>query len=215
MSQPEIVSGDRELLRELRKVPDSTIGQLGIRFGVTATAIRQRLNRLVASGFVTRQAHGVGRGRPVHRYRLTDQGRRSGGNNFPDLAVTLWEELRAVRDPAIRRGLLQRIAERMTKAYTGLVEGVSVAERMGSVARLFSERDVPFEAEKDSRGLPVLKAIGCPYTGLAEQDRSVCAMENMMLTELLGARLQLTGCRLDGETCCTFQLSTPTTGASV
>jgi hypothetical protein len=53
--------------------------------------------------------------------------------------------------------------------------------------------------------LPVLTALACPYPELAEQDRGICALENMVLTELIGERVKLTDCRLDGESCCRFQ----------
>jgi predicted ArsR family transcriptional regulator len=42
---------------------------------------------------------------------------------------------------------------------------------------------------------------------LAEQDRGVCAMENMVFTELVGEKVKLSECRLDGGTLCRFQTS--------
>ena len=82
---------------------------------VTATAVRQRLTRLMGLGLVERElaiADGgrAGRGRPCHRYSLTEKARRQAGNNFPDLAIVLWHEIRGVKDQEIRRGLLERIA---------------------------------------------------------------------------------------------------------
>jgi predicted ArsR family transcriptional regulator len=50
----------------------------------------------------------------------------------------------------------------------------------------------------------VLTAVACPYPELAEQDRGVCAMERMMFSEMVGERLKLTDCRLDGDACCRF-----------
>ena len=67
--------------------------------GVTATAVRQRLQRLMAEGLIERHTERKGRGRPNHRYSLTEKGERSAGTNFSDLAVVLWEEIKAVDDP--------------------------------------------------------------------------------------------------------------------
>ena len=65
------------------------------------------------------------------------------------------------------------------------------------------EREIPFEVNTTG-GLPVLSALACPYPELAKLDRSVCTMEKMMLSEILGENVRLSECRLDGATCCTF-----------
>ena len=173
---------------------------------MTATAVRQRLTRLMAQGYIERHAMRSGRGRPSHRYRLTAKGRRKSGENFGDLAIALWQEIRSVEDPAIRRGLFQRISSRMAEIYGDKIQGETLDEKMASLAQIFQERKIPLEVESDGK-LPVLKAHACPYPDLAENDRTICAMERMMFSEVLGADLRLNECRLDGEDCCTFTLS--------
>jgi predicted ArsR family transcriptional regulator len=172
--------------------------------GVTATAVRQRLSRLMAQGHIERSTLRAGRGRPSHRYVLTELGQRQTGANFADLAIALWEEIRSIRDAEVRRGLLQRLASRVAASYATQVSGDSLREKMESICKLFGERDVPFAVEMKGQ-LPVLTALACPYPELAERDRSICSMERMMFSELLGENLSLTGCRLDGEQCCTFE----------
>jgi DeoR family transcriptional regulator, suf operon transcriptional repressor len=70
-----------------------------------------------------------------------------------------------------------------------------------------SGRNLPFVLEESENQLPVLTALACPYPDLAEQDRSVCAMESMLLSNVLGEGVRLSACRLDGANCCTFQTS--------
>ena len=76
-----------------------------------------------------------GRGRPNHRYSLTEKGERSAGTNFADMAIVLWEEIKSVDDPAIRRGLLKRIADRFVAMYRDQVSGETLRERMTAVSR--------------------------------------------------------------------------------
>ena len=206
-------SSDIGILDLLRKAGPLGVSQLSGAAGVTATAVRQRLTRLMAQGLVDRETTRAGRGRPSHRYRLTDKGRRQSGANFADLALALWQEVRGIEDPEVRRGLLQRIAKTMAKMYGTQVTGATTTDRMQAVSRVFAERNVPFAvsmstAEVDASGesvsLPVLTALACPYPDLAEQDRTICAMERMMLGELVGGPLKLAECRLDGESCCKF-----------
>lgn len=195
---------DTDVADLLREHGSLTISALAGHLGITGTAVRQRIARLTDAGWVSRKAVSEGRGRPSHQYSLTDLGRRQAGGNFADLAFALWEEIRLIPDISVRRGLLQRIASRMAETYS--VAGKSTREKMQAVAELFGDRQVPISV--GSKGeLPVLTARCCPYPVLAEQDRSVCAMEKMLFSEMVGEKLHLSECRLDGGTCCTFEVA--------
>jgi predicted ArsR family transcriptional regulator len=200
-------TSDDVLLNFLRRHGAARISDLVTETGVTATAVRQRIQRLMADGLIERHAEKIGRGRPNHRYALTEKGENQSGNNFSDLATVLWEEIKAVPDPEIRRGLLKRIADRFVAKYRGTMAGNSLHERMEMLVDLMKERDVPFEVSA-AGGLPVLSALACPYPELAKSDRGVCTMEKMMLSEVLGENVRLSACRLDGASCCTFTPST-------
>ena len=196
-------TSDKAVLDYLRRHGAVRLSDLVAETGVTATAVRQRVQRLMAEGLIARTTERQVRGRPNHRYALTEAGERHTGNNFGDLASVLWEEIKAVRDPEIRRGLLKRIADRFVARYRDHVDGVTLAERMASIADLMQQREIPFEVNTTG-GLPVLSALACPYPELAKQDRGVCTMEKLMLSEVLGENVRLSACRLDGATCCTF-----------
>jgi predicted ArsR family transcriptional regulator len=196
-------TSDKAVMDFLRREGAVTIGALVAEMGVTATAVRQRLQRLMADGLIERQTERKGRGRPNHRYSLTEKGERAAGTNFADMASVLWEEIKSVEDPAIRRGLLKRIAGRLAERYRNEVGGETLGERMTALAGVMEERDIPFKVE-NSGSLPVLSALACPYPELARRDRGICTMEKMMLSEILGESVRLSECRLDGATCCTF-----------
>jgi predicted ArsR family transcriptional regulator len=205
--QTELVSSDTTILDLLRRRQSLTVSELAALLQVTATAVRQRLVRLMAQGYVERQTSRERRGRPSHQYRLTSAGKRKTGTNFADLAIALWEEIRLIDDLQVRRGLLARIASRLAETYVDQIQGETTQEKMKSLAEIFEQRQIPFDVDVIQE-LPVLTALACPYPTLAEQDRSVCAMERMMFEEMLGEMVKLAHCRLDGSTCCTFELST-------
>lgn len=205
MSQA-FVASDIALLDLLRQRESMGVSEMAEAMEVTATAIRQRLTRLLAQGLIERLATQGGRGRPSHRYSLTAAGRRKAGSNFGDLAIALWKEIRQIEDLEVRRGLLGRIAGHMATMYADQVEG-SREERMQGLVEVFAERKVPFAVERSGE-LPVLTAHACPYPELAEQDRTICAVERMMFSELVGENLRLSRCRLDGDNCCTFEPTT-------
>ncbi len=228
-------TSDSAILDLLGQAGSLRISQLASATQVTPTAVRQRLCRMMEQGLIDRRSTRAGRGRPSHYYSLTDLGKRRAGHNFVDLALVLWQEVRAIPDPDVRRGLLQRIAKQMASLYADRIGGTTVGERMHEVADIFTERDVPFVVEETSGqpvsgerpcgdptsyettscektadraasgSLPVLTALACPYPQLAEQDRGICALERMMIAELVQQNVKLSACRLDGDSCCRFQ----------
>ena len=211
--------GSDAALIELLRVDGSLgIGDMAGALGVTATAVRQRLDRLMRDGLVDRRqvtpANGLrsaGRGRPAHIYSLTEKGRRTGGDNFRDLSLVLWREIRGIRDPEVRRGLLARVGSAMASAYRDRMTGETPAQRLENAAGIFRERRLSCSVEPGaSDGLSVLTTYSCPYPELAEKDRGICAAERIMLQELVGTDVQLSECRLDGATCCRFTASAGT-----
>lgn len=203
---PAVTDSDEHLLNQLRKRGGAEISDLVEALGVTATAVRQRLTRLMEDELVCREevVRG-GRGRPSHRYQLTEKGSRASGNNYAELVDVLWAEIRSIEDPAVRSGLLQRIAKQLAER-AGELPGDTLEERMQRLAELMQKRHIPFEVDKSGE-LPVLTAVACPYPELVEHDKSICAMERMLFSEVLGETMRLTDCRPHGDSCCSFQPS--------
>ena len=200
----ETKTSDSGLIELLRQNGPMSIAQLMSAMGVTATAVRQRLRRLTHTGQIERITAKTARGRPSHRYSLTEKARRQAGSNFADLTIALWNEVRAIKSEETRGRVLKRIAGTMAGMYGDSIHGANTEERMRDVVGLMAERNVPFAVDHDGQ-LPVLRADACPYPELAEQDRGICAVEKMVFSELLGEKVHLSECRLDGASCCRFQ----------
>ena len=203
--RPDRRSSDTALLELLRTQGGLGIGDLASRMGVTATAVRQRLERLMQAGLVARAVLPAKfRGRPSHLYSLTDAGLKTAGDNFRDLALVLWSEIRSVDDPAVRRGLVSRIGSALAGLYQRQVTGETPRERLESAARILREREISCTVEPAGDGQAVLTSHACPYPELAERDRGICAAERVMLEQLVGDSVRLSECRLDGSPCCRF-----------
>ena len=202
-------SVDADVLDLLRACGPMGVAELSLEIAVTPTAVRQRLGRLLAEGLVEREPVRNGRGRPRHCYRLTPKGIRHTGSNFADLALALWREVSKIEDYELRRTVLRRVLQSMFEQYAKEMEGHTLLERMRSLADLLVQRRVSFSVEipAESSQLPVLTAHACPYPELAEMDRTICALERVLLSELLGKSMTLSQCRLDGGSSCQFQPS--------
>jgi len=200
-------SSDRSLLDMIRRHGPLTIAEMTERLGVTPTAIRNRLTRLVGSGMVERRTQPGGRGRPKHAYQASVAAQKMLGQNYADLAVVLWGEMmRTVEDRKLRRVLFGRITERLAEVYRAQVTGVEWERRLVELGTILHDRGIEAEVTGgDGGSLPILKQHSCPYYELAEVDRAVCAMERKMFEKVLGRGLRLSQCRLDGHRSCDFE----------
>lgn len=233
-SAAQLRSVDRDLLLCLRSGEPKTIGDLTEILGVTATAIRQRVERLLEIGLINREKVVAGRGRPTFRYLLTVAGYRRAGADASDLAEAMWREIVQLPDGDVREHLINAIAKRMGALYAGAMRGQAIrdqairdqatedqatgeivhdadssqfATRMRQLSAILQSQQIPAVVSMDRiNDLPVLDIEACPYPNMTEStdDRSMCRLEEKMISEALGKEVQLSSCRLDGDVCCQF-----------
>lgn len=209
---------DRQLLVAMRGGDAFSIGELTESLGVTATAIRQRIERLLEMGLIDRQKVVAGRGRPTYQYCLTVSGHRTAGANPVELADAMWREILAIEDSSARQTLLSNIAARLGRLFAAEAacdDDVSLEDRVTRLSELMTARHMA--AQVLMRGnLPVLDIGSCPYPSLTDvsDDRAMCRLEEQMISEALGTPVHLSSCRLDGDSCCQFTAQSKTATAT-
>ncbi|MEM9412997.1 MAG: hypothetical protein AAGA30_17945, partial [Planctomycetota bacterium] len=143
---------DSDVIQSLLEHGDSTISEMESFLRVSATAVRQRLSRLMATGMVDRVTEGEGRGRPLHRYRVTEEGRKSLGNNLSDFAEALWQEIQAIPDESTRSQIIRGVVQRMIRTLSQQIEGKTAEQRIESIVTVFRDREIPIAVEKNTNG---------------------------------------------------------------
>ncbi len=215
----ELRSVDRELLKVLRGKTWVGIGELTDALGVTATAVRQRVERLLQLGLIDRHKVVAGRGRPTFQYCLTVNGHRHAGANPTAIAEAMWLEILAIEDVEVRGRVIASIASRLGREYASQIDtnnGVdSVEQRMIKLSEMLSQRQIDNQVV-GSGELPVLDLASCPYPSLTDtsEDRAMCRLEEQMISEALGQPVHLSSCRLDGDACCQFSATSDAVGTS-
>lgn len=203
---------DQAVLDLLRQQQGLTVHELIERLDVTATAVRQRLERLEQVGLIEKRKEGIGRGRPQFRYFLSAVGLRYASASYADLALALWSEIMDLPNPQQRSRILRRVAKRMGDGLkVPMPANASLTERMEAMASELGKRKIPANVDEGG-ALPILQVHACPYPELSEQEgnRQLCELEQEMLSEAIGHTMQLDCCRLDGHNMCQFRaLPTP------
>ena len=198
---------DQAVLNLLRRHGSLTIQDLIEQLSVTATAVRQRLDRLEQLRLIVKEKQGVGRGRPSFRYSITNLGLRFAGVSYADLALALWHEVSVLPNGPLKESLLRRVSSRMGKVYREEIHGETVVDRLTDLVKVLGDRKIP-AALISSGQLPVLEVQACPYPELVNGDpsnRHLCEMEQEVLSAAMGQPMELSRCRLDGHNCCQFR----------
>lgn len=196
-------TADADVLDLLADSGPLAISDVMQHFSVTRTAVHQRLLRLMGEGLIHRELVRGRRGRPSYRYLLSPKARNLAGNNFADLASVLWQEVLRREDSTNRQRIVSRIAAALKGLYADAIRGTTLKSRMESLRDLLAKRRV--RCDVDTRGdVPTFTLRDCPYPELAELDGTVCQIETMLFSQLLGDEVVLSQCRLDGHACCQF-----------
>lgn len=196
---------DQAVLQWLQQHGHATISELCETLLVTATAIRQRLNRLQDQGLIDRDTIRASRGRPHHAYVLTDAGRQQLGDNYAELAMLLWEEVQQLEDSALRNRLFRRLEQQLAQRYGATVQGKTLDQRFEQLRNSLKDRGFRVEIENRD-GLPILREMHCPYHKLAAGDPEICGVEQRVFEQVLGVKLALTQSCRNGHGCCEFQI---------
>ena len=197
------LTADADLLNLLADSGPLAVSDIRSYFEITRTAVSERLRRLMAEGLVDRKLLRGGRGRPSYRYSLSPKARKLAGNNYADLAAVLWQEVLHIEDSRRPQSFVGRIASALKALYADAIHGTTLKARMDSLRELLEKRRVRCDVETYD-GLPTFTLRDCPYLDLADVDSTICQVETMLFSQLLGDEVVLSQCRLDGHACCQF-----------
>lgn len=201
----QLQPADRQFLQRLHRLSGGTVQEICDDLGVTATAVRQRLVRLQGMGLVDRDAVREGRGRPYYIYEPTEAGLKEIGENYAELAKTLWRAVAQIESPEIRSLVLEKVREELVRRFGKGIRADELAQRFAELKDELAEQG--FDVEVDtSGGLPILRENNCPYLDLANEDSAICELEQAVFAEVLGTPVKLSQCCLEGSNCCEFEV---------
>jgi DeoR family transcriptional regulator, suf operon transcriptional repressor len=178
--------------------------------GVTASAVRQHLTQLEASGAVQAAKIREGVGRPYYVYSVTPEGHNLFHKDYGDLArlllALLLDEVGRNREAGAVQEVMGLVSRRLADLYRDSVSGESLAERLQAWAAMLDRRGVTVEIEQTEDGFE-LREYGCPFQAVAVQNRAACELERRVMVRLLAPGVELRDCVLDGHHGCRFRIT--------
>jgi DeoR family transcriptional regulator, suf operon transcriptional repressor len=194
-----------EVLTLLQRKGTATVKELEDAMEVTATAVRQQLNVLLAEGFIEQRAENVGRGRPKHVYSLTVKGRALFPHHYDEFTNSLLREILLVEGPGKVEELLGRMSKRMAEQYSRQIASRLPAERAQALTELLNAKGIMAEVQFEADVI-VFREYTCPYYELARENRAICDMEQDMIEQVMNQPVELVSCTLDGHHGCQFKI---------
>ena len=202
----ELSSTAQRIVDQVARRGHMTIADLVDSLGVTTTAVRQQVNRLVAEGWLMRtRRHGVP-GRPADIFTTSEQAKRLFAGLNDELSKLLIEEIAQAEGPIRSREILQAVGRRIAAQGRRFVGEGPPVERLRRLADMLSQEGVLAETSGSQNDLR-LSVFTCPYRSLAHEHREVCEMERETFSDLLGGAVERNQCVLDGHERCEFSLA--------
>lgn len=208
---PEEGTPGRQIIDLILRHGPLTIAELVSRMGVTTTAVRQPVDRLVSEGWLTRAQRRGGPGRPAHVLSISDETRRLFAQQSDELSALLVEEIVESDGAGRAQQLLRAVGRRLASRSRATVGDGATEQRVRNLAELMNRQGMLVDACCSEQGMS-LNVYTCPYPDLAGQHREVCEMERETVSDLIGHDVALSHCMQDGHHRCEFSVQAESGG---
>ncbi len=208
MTDPTVSAAGMRVVKLLVGHLPQTVADLIGATGVTRTAVTEQLNELVAAGFVDRSIERLaGRGRPRHLYAATDASMLLlFANNQRLVAPAMWRAIQEIGGNALTRKVLRRVSRAMADHYKRRIMSETPEDRLQELTDLLRQEGGLVEASEEN-GQLVLHKRSCAFISMLDDKRSVCCVDQQMMSEVIGRPVRRTACRYEGDPCCTFEFA--------
>lgn len=212
-SQPNPKSTRHAILDILKREGGQEAGFLAKRLGITPMAVGLQLSALVEEKMVMAEPEPPRpgkRGRPVHRWRLTETANRV----FPDahalLTAGLLESFREIYGAkGIQKLLDARTRQQESEYARSLPRDGGLKSKVDALARLRDQEGYMTEVANAGDGNFLLIENHCPICTAAKTCQGFCQSEWQVFSGLLGPGVQVTRVEhlLSGDRRCVYSIS--------
>ena len=176
----------------LQGAGQTTVGELAKALDMAPASIRRHLDILQRDRLVRYQAIRRKPGRPEHAFSLTEEGQEALPKRYQQLLQRLFGALASQVEVAGdaqgqgARALLAHIAHQIAEPHLPQLQGRSPQDRAATLRAILEEEEFAPSMEQLPQGLRV-HLLNCPFRGVAIDNAAVCAMDQELISLILGA----------------------------
>ena len=207
MADATVTAAGLRIIRLLVGQPPQTVADLTEATGVTRTAVTEQLNDLVAGGFAERFTERLpGRGRPRHLYRATAAAHLLLFADHQRLVVpAIWQSIEEVGGQELCQRVRRRTSAALADYYKRRITATEPGERLRQMVAMLCHDGAIVDVQGTGIGLQVFKR-SCGFLSLYDSKRSICSIDEMVMSEVVGRPVRQVASRHDGAPCCVFEL---------
>jgi predicted ArsR family transcriptional regulator len=193
------------ILNILKEHGQATVDELSQELDLTTVTIRHHLdilrgNGLVAAPFADRRK---APGRPKYVYSLTEKASSFFPKMYDNLVSLMLNELRSRLSPDEVDEVMKNIGEHIAQQAVLPDEGGFQA-RLTAVAEFLDGLGYMAHWEHHTNDDYLLHIANCPYESVARKNHRVCAIDEALLTHLLGTSPERISWAARGDHECTY-----------
>lgn len=179
----------KRILEILKRRKQATVGELARQLDMAPVSVRYHLDilqgdNLIEVGKVQREGSV---GRPKQVYTLTEDADEYFPDNFAGLTSGLVRQMKSLLPSEQVQSAFCCLAREMAQEVIESSADESLSQRMARVVDFLNERGYFARWEEEPNGRTVLlHTSNCPYAGVAEHHRELCAMDLELVQNLTG-----------------------------
>lgn len=196
----------RQILLALKERGGLTADDLANMLKISAVAVRRHLDNLKHSGLIEYQEVRQGMGRPSFVYSLTEKTDHIFPRNYEELAQDVLDTIRDLYGQDAVDAIFDKRFTKIKEIYKTKVDGQTLEERIGQLARLRQEDGYMAVWQGNDDGTFIMTERNCPIQSVAAGCCEACAQDLQLFVELLDAEVIREDHMVQGDDACSYQI---------
>jgi predicted ArsR family transcriptional regulator len=195
------------ILAEIKRSQGLSVSQLCERINLSYMGVKQHCVALEKDGYLDTWRRPKGMGRPEKAYRLTPSAQEFFPSEHTNFTRDILTSLEQVYGPAAPEKILYQIYQNHTVKIQARVTGTTLEERARSFASIRDQEGYMSEYyfNPDLQRHQIIE-YNSPVLAIADQFRILTQLENSLIENILGVRVQREMERVSGLYKCQFTL---------
>jgi predicted ArsR family transcriptional regulator len=195
------------ILAEIKRSQGLSVSQLCERINLSYMGVKQHCVALEKDGYLDTWRRPKGMGRPEKAYRLTTIAQEFFPSEHTNFTSEILKSLEQVYGPAAPEKILYQIYQNQTAKLQGRIAGHTLEERARSLAQVREQEGYMSEYyfNGDIQRHQIIE-YNSPVLVIADQFKILTQLENTLIEQVLGVKVQREEERVSGLYKCQFTL---------